>query len=330
MSMKQLTEIVDWRSVVEWLQKYESEYHRSSFLIGLDLAYDFDCCKVEVFLNRSNISTIFWVELQCCEFVFWGWSATGAFYSRLSPVANSVKIASRCAGLVKRPIAAGLSWMMTMNSTELFVSFCCPKLSLNEILVDSFKMSEWLVYLNAWDFVKYDSSKYPCLSVYIYIFVYIYLYMHTNMHTYVMCEYIYAESAMPVQYEISPFLYIYPEPTMHVQYEIFSKNGETPEHWRILFFSTHGLLIQHLIRFQSTTTFAHLRMERRMGLAPKRNMHNIAMQNKFVFVYCCLGMASNSAHGLNDDVFFFFSSGLSWCLMNQISPSAGLYGECHK
>ena len=64
-------------------------------------------------------------------------------------------------------------------------------------------------------------------------------------------------------------------------------------------------------------------------------MHNIAMQNKFVFVYCCLGMASNSAHGLNDDVFFFFffffffSSGLSWCLMNQISPSAGLYGECH-
>lgn len=174
MSMKQLTEIVDWRSVVEWLQKYESEYHRS-FLNGLDLAYDFDCCKVEVFLNRSNISTIFWVELQCCEFLFWGWSATGAFYSRLSPVANSVKIASRCAGLVKRPIAAGLSWMMTMNSTELFVSFCCPKLSLNEILVDSFKMSEWLVYLNAWDFVKYDSSKYPCLSVYIYIYLYTYI-----------------------------------------------------------------------------------------------------------------------------------------------------------
>ena len=182
MSMKQLTEIVDWRSVVEWLQKYESEYHRSSFLIGLDLAYDFDCCKVEVFLNRSNISTIFWVELQCCEFVFWGWSATGAFYSRLSPVANSVKIASRCARLVKRPIAAGLSWMMTMNSTELFVSFCCPKLSLNEILVDSFKMSEWLVYLNAWDFVKYDSSKYPCLSVYIYIYICIHIFVHAHTH----------------------------------------------------------------------------------------------------------------------------------------------------
>ena len=114
---------------------------------------------------------------------FRGWSATGAFYSRLSPVANSVEI-TPLRWTCDACIAIGLFWMMTMNSTELFVSFCCPELSLNEILGDScgcLNGCTWMLE-TVWSMLQ---NIHVCLYIYTYIYTHKYAHIGDDVPIYI-------------------------------------------------------------------------------------------------------------------------------------------------